>query len=263
MLTFHQAGADFGELSRRSKELVAAILPHVQPLQTEYKIPGNQELFGSGEALARLYVIRRGVMKYEQAERQILIYEEGDLVGAERLFFPSQARLSSEFVTLVDEYDGQAFLSQVAKNQAALEAWQKFLALQTCLLTSLISCALPKENTVKPQTKIFQTGETILEEGAAGEDVYMLLEGKADVWLQGRHIGEVNREEIFGALAVLTGRPRTGTVKASVRCTVMILPASQFQILIQNRPQAVWSLLKSMARIIVNLDQRVVELTKQ
>lgn len=257
--SIHEAGPDFEELSRLSKELLSSILPHVASLRIESKIPAQQNICNLPSPASRVFVVRDGLLKYERADKLIFMYEEGDLVGVEKLFFAQDARVYSEFVTIVDEYDGQAFLAKIANDPVICEIWQKYLVAQTCIVTSILSCALGKESASVPQVRVYRAGDTILAEGSPGQEVCVLLDGKAEAWLHGKQVGEILREEIFGTMAVLTGMPRTATVKASSNCTVMIMPGDQFQDLIQTRPQAAWKLLQSMARIIVDLNQRVVK----
>jgi CRP/FNR family transcriptional regulator, cyclic AMP receptor protein len=259
MQTLHQAGPDFEKLNQISKEMLARILPQVVSLRTECKIRGKQDLYAASENASRLYVIRDGLLRHERDGRLILLYDEGDLVGVEKLYFPTETRIYSEFPTLAYAYDSRAFLTQIAQNPEILAAWQQYLVVQSCLLNSILACALSKEATFPPQIVNYRAGDTILAEGGAGQEVCLLMEGKAEVWLKGQRIGEVLKDEIFGAFAVLTNQPRTATVKAAYACTVLVMPALHFQDLIKTRPQSVWALLQSMARIIVDLNQRVVK----
>lgn len=76
------------------------------------------------------------------------------------------------------------------------------------------------EVTRNVQPQIFQPGATIVRQGEVGDKFYILLDGKADVYLSEPggsqvYVNQLKRGEYFGEIALLGGGLRTATVKAS------------------------------------------------
>ena len=64
-------------------------------------------------------------------------------------------------------------------------------------------------------------------------------------------------------MAGLTGTKRTATVIATASSIVLSLQRDKFIELIKNRPNTVLKLIDDMARKIVSLNERVVELEQE
>ncbi len=105
----------------------------------------------------------------------------------------------------------------------------------------------------------FAPSEVIIKQGTSGDEVYTLLNGHANVIVDGIIVGEVLADEIFGALAALTDMPRTASVVASQNCSVLSIEKDKFIELIQNRPLTVLKMVQDMARTIVDLNKKVVD----
>src|SRR5437899_7493769 len=54
-------------------------------------------------------------------------------------------------------------------------------------------------------------GEVMVKEGAAGQTLFVLLEGRAKVTRGGRTIRRLGPGDFFGEVAVMDGRPRTAS----------------------------------------------------
>jgi ABC-type lipoprotein export system ATPase subunit len=79
---------------------------------------------------------------------------------------------------------------------------------------------------VKPQT--FPSGANIIREGEVGDKFYILLDGKADVYIKepgGSElvVNQLGRGQYFGEMALLGNGIRTATVKASAEGAVSVV----------------------------------------
>jgi len=75
------------------------------------------------------------------------------------------------------------------------------------------------------------TGETIIREGEAGEECYLLRSGRVEVLARGaqgdeRSLATLEPGSLFGEAALLTDEPRNATVRASEPCTLLALRRS-------------------------------------
>lgn len=90
--------------------------------------------------------------------------------------------------------------------------------------------------------------------------MFIIIEGHAEALVDGQKVGDVQKDEIFGAMAVFTREKRSATVVASEPCTVMVIPKEQFLSLMQSNPRIAHSLIESMARRIDLLNKEVTQL---
>ncbi len=64
-------------------------------------------------------------------------------------------------------------------------------------------------------------GATVVEEGTTGDDVYVIIAGRAEVSADGRRVAELGSADCFGEIACLTGSRRTSTVRAGSRLELL------------------------------------------
>ncbi|HJV30529.1 MAG TPA: cyclic nucleotide-binding domain-containing protein [Gaiellaceae bacterium] len=70
-------------------------------------------------------------------------------------------------------------------------------------------------------------GETLIEQGAEGDDLYVLLDGVLDVEVDGETVAEVGPGAILGERAAVEGGPRTATLRAVTPCRVVVLESER------------------------------------
>jgi CRP/FNR family transcriptional regulator, cyclic AMP receptor protein len=74
----------------------------------------------------------------------------------------------------------------------------------------------------------FTAGREIVHEAETAEHFYVLLNGRATVWVQGRRRQELGPGDHFGEMAVLDGGPRSATVRAESAVRALRLDRSSF-----------------------------------
>jgi Cyclic nucleotide-binding domain len=80
------------------------------------------------------------------------------------------------------------------------------------------SGAVPKRRSLKP-------GETLVEQGEPGDELYLLVDGVLAVEVDGVEVAEVGPGAILGERAVLEEGRRMATLRACTRCRVGVVPA--------------------------------------
>jgi hypothetical protein len=78
---------------------------------------------------------------------------------------------------------------------------------------------------VKPARRKLEAGDTLVEQGQPGDELYLLLDGVLVVDVDGEEIAEIGPGAILGERAVLEGGTRTATMRARTRCRVGVFPA--------------------------------------
>jgi voltage-gated potassium channel len=81
----------------------------------------------------------------------------------------------------------------------------------------------------------YPTGSVIVRRGEAGDCMYFVAAGEVEIRLAPQPI-RLGPGEFFGEIALLTGGPRTATVVAIERCTLLILDIVDFRQLIGRQP---------------------------
>jgi hypothetical protein len=80
----------------------------------------------------------------------------------------------------------------------------------------------------KPEIRTVKKGANLTEQGAPGDELYLLLDGVLDVVVDGGDpVAEVGPGAILGERAVLEGGTRTATLRALTKCTVAVARADQ------------------------------------
>ncbi len=67
-------------------------------------------------------------------------------------------------------------------------------------------------------------GETLVEQGAEGTDLYLLLDGVLGVEVDGEGVAEMGPGTMLGERAALEGGVRTATLRALTPCRVAVIP---------------------------------------
>jgi flavin reductase (DIM6/NTAB) family NADH-FMN oxidoreductase RutF len=97
------------------------------------------------------------------------------------------------------------------------------------------------------EERAFQAGETIVRQGAPGDDLYVILEGRVRVERGGRAVESLDRGEFFGEVAVLDGRPRSADVVAETPVRTLKLSRELIRDALEREPRAAWAMLQVLA----------------
>jgi aromatic-L-amino-acid decarboxylase len=89
--------------------------------------------------------------------------------------------------------------------------------------------------------RLFAAGETVVRQWEIDRDFYLLLEGDADVYSQGRHLATMQAGDFFGELAAMDwgatfGYPRLATVEASTDLVLLVLSDAELAELMRSAP---------------------------
>ena len=114
--------------------------------------------------------------------------------------------------------------------------------------------------TVREQTHA--PGDLLCRQGERSDDVFLILRGRARIWVgggpgQGTPVGEAGEGSCVGEMAVLDGSPRSATVVAETEMDTLVLGGSAFRSLWQRRPSVGEGVLQVLARRLRNLLQDV------
>jgi CRP/FNR family transcriptional regulator, cyclic AMP receptor protein len=94
----------------------------------------------------------------------------------------------------------------------------------------------------------FNTGDRILREGFAQPDVYIIIQGEAEVRVEGQDRARLTRGDFFGEISALLGDLPSADVVAlsSLRC--LVATADEFKDLLIAHPNFMFRMLQTEAR---------------
>jgi CRP-like cAMP-binding protein len=94
----------------------------------------------------------------------------------------------------------------------------------------------------------FEAGRPIVEQGQAGEAMYVVLGGTARVVRAGRKVGALIPGDFFGELSALDGGPRTASVVPDTPMEVLRLFRHTLRKMVEDEPPLAMGLLEGLAR---------------
>lgn len=98
--------------------------------------------------------------------------------------------------------------------------------------------------------KFFTPGQVIFRENELGESFYVILSGKVEVFSQklDRRIATLSVGDFFGEISLLTGAPRTATMRVIEATTLFVVDRQALQKLLQNYKALAEEIAKSLSQ---------------
>lgn len=90
-------------------------------------------------------------------------------------------------------------------------------------------------------------GRVLMRQGERGEEMFVVIEGAADVQRDGTVIGHAGAGDFFGEIALLDGGPRTATVELTEDSRLLVISRRDFQSLIEEVPEVRLQVLEALA----------------
>lgn len=245
---------------RLAQELIAKTGVQGQPLT----LGNTTDALASGLNPNHIYRIDSGALTAIYDNRRLYLLEEGELIlpdaGLQAAGNKAPLNYAAENAELTG-FDTLPFMQAVLGERETARLWTKLLLSQQAMLLRALAARTERDTQARPGFQHFAPGDIIMRQGDRADYVFSLLEGEAEVLSENIAVGRIGEGEIIGAMAVLTGQPRSATVRAKTRCTVVKVPHNQFTTLIHDHPAMIHALLTDMARHIVQLNRQVVGLS--
>lgn len=88
----------------------------------------------------------------------------------------------------------------------------------------------------------YATGDILVAEGAPGDSLFILTEGRVKAFVKGpkghyKLVKELGEGDFFGEVSVLTGKPRTATITAAADCEVLELDRPTLDAITRKYPR--------------------------
>ncbi|WP_041522784.1 cyclic nucleotide-binding domain-containing protein [Gilvimarinus agarilyticus] len=244
------------ELSQRIRDIASEIFTTLTPSADEITLPASDDLFAE-QKNSQVFLLRAGQVQCQMAAKTIVCCEPGDLLGLPRtLSLPSAVFSASEAIT-VQPIERDELINHICSDANRQKLWSYYLIARLSWYQQALALEIRKEFHPNAGFLHFKSGDTIIRQGDEADLVYTLLEGHADAVCDGVTVGKINRDEIFGALAVFTGQRRMADVVASSDCTVLTVRKEEFIELVEHQPHICIGLIEEMADKIKGLNSQL------
>lgn len=104
------------------------------------------------------------------------------------------------------------------------------------------------------EVKPIADGEILIREGATGESIWMLLEGKWVVDVKEQRANEIEGcGEVVGEISAVSHTPATATVRSNGTGRALCIPQEALHRAMTEHPELAGSMLRSMAKYLGRL----------
>jgi CRP-like cAMP-binding protein len=213
-------------------------------------LPGNQ-----------LFMLENGLLHGSIDDRALFYLHEGDLIGLRQGTELPRCRFRSDSPLALMPYLRSEFFQHIYADLERSELFLQYMTGQAILLSdAVVRLKKPEFRSTNGFQRV-ASGEVLIRQGDEPDQVFVLIDGHAEAFVDGHKVGDIPKDEIFGAMAVFTGEKRNASVITSEASTVMLIPKDQFLSLTQSNPKIAHSLIESMARRIDLLNEQIIQLS--
>jgi CRP/FNR family transcriptional regulator, cyclic AMP receptor protein len=128
----------------------------------------------------------------------------------------------------------------LSKNEK-VELLKRTALFAECTKAELIEVALSADERDAP------AGDSLMEEGQAGREFFVLVEGAVTVRRGGKRLADLGPGDWFGEIAILTYKPRTATVTAISPVRLLVISDRAFRRVVETTPRIALNVLRSVA----------------
>lgn len=99
-----------------------------------------------------------------------------------------------------------------------------------------------------------KAGKEFIKEGTTAREAFIVIDGTASVWRNGKLIASVEKGAIMGEIALLAGVHRSATVRAETDMTLEVLNRKEFEQLLDESPGLARKLLTATIKRVHELE---------
>jgi len=244
------------DIAIKIRSLTELIRQNLLPAGKHLEVEVSNDIFAD-QPNTRLFLIAEGQVFYRVRGKLVAIFEAGDLLGISRSLNLNEGLFSCTGTLQLIPYERDELIAHVNSDVKLQKNWTHYLVCNIAFFQQSLAQEIRAE--FQPQAGFvhFQQGEIIIQQGDPADKVYTLLDGSADAVCDGVKVGDINANEIFGALAVFTRQPRIASVIATSDCTVLAVRKEEFVDLINHQPQICMTLIEEMASKINQLNTQL------
>jgi len=217
----------------------------------------DEFVFRQGDTGDTLYLVGMGEILLEAADAsgQVKVFSllgEGDFFGEVGFMSRSRhthaARAGTDAcVLMIDRATFDDWVAKFPSIRSVAEEFYKQRVLAQVLAITPVFEGIPDKVRFELiqhfRLRTFADGDCIVREGDIGDTFYLIRSGEVQVFVLDRKkrrqvpLGSMRAGDFFGEVALLTGRPRTATVRAKGTVELMELSRTDFDKIVKDYPR--------------------------
>ena len=263
MLTTGRAGEDFKLLNKAARASLDRAIEGLDVASRTLELPASPAAEFKPLPHGTVGRVQAGMVAVLYNKTVVSVLETGDLVLGDTEWVGNGVaplQFGSEGGAEIILWDRNALMAAITADERRFHNWQAAQAQTQSLLARLNALHIRQMVGLGGQTEVYPEGAVIIRQGDPADDVFSMVEGTAEVFVNEQQVAKIRAGELFGTMAALTDAHRNATVMATTRCSVLRVPRDRFFEIIRTRPEAVQGLLVDMAQAITTLNEEVVTL---
>lgn len=104
-----------------------------------------------------------------------------------------------------------------------------------------------------------EAGKVVFREGDPGDTVYVVLDGKVDLRVNGRLVETVGPGGLLGEMALIEQAPRVASATARSACDLQPISEERFMSMIQQTPHFALQVMKVIASRLRRMNARLMK----
>lgn len=144
--------------------------------------------------------------------------------------------------TIIQREEGQS-MSEQPEVQDMVDLVKKVMLLKSASLFESLSGEDAEKIAVISRRQIFKAGETIFEQGADGDALYIIESGLVRVHIGDQEVARIGERECFGEMAILDDQPRSASISAVEDTECLLLYRDDFYALMERHFEIVRGVL--------------------
>jgi CRP-like cAMP-binding protein len=105
------------------------------------------------------------------------------------------------------------------------------------------------------EEEVHSKGTRILRQGLSGSAFYVILDGEADVVIDGQQRATLARGDFFGEVSILLGEPPGADIVASRDMRTLVLAGPAVKHVLLDNPPLMYRMLQAQARRLRNANR--------
>ncbi|MFN8527613.1 MAG: cyclic nucleotide-binding domain-containing protein [Anaerolineae bacterium] len=110
--------------------------------------------------------------------------------------------------------------------------------------------------------KQFKQGDVIFQRGDPAHEMYVVIDGEAEIHLMDNLTEVVAQGGFFGEMALISDEPRSATVTAKTDCKIVPVDEKRFNFMVSETPNFALTIMRVLVERLRRRNQHVADLLK-
>lgn len=185
------------------------------------------------------------------AERRLpALVRAGTVYAAARLGFRPTSNAAETSAIMLETYAWAESGCLELKERETMLTIEKMMILRSVALFSAVREEYLTGVAASVREVRLAAGEQLFDEGEMGTALFVIVSGRLEVWVKGRHVAEMGELEVVGEMAALDPEPRSARVLAATDCLLLRLTKEALDILVSEDIDVARGIIQTLCRRI-------------